>query len=197
MKNDTISSREKILETIRRGKPTPVARPQVKIPEFDFDPLDNFRQQLAVASGESHLFGSRSEALQWLRDRLKDAEGPVGSAVADFPTDTDIRQIADPHQAHVLYASVAESPLGVGETGSVWLDDKVLGTPAAAVLCLHLYVLLDRNNIVSGIPQAYEHLPIGSTPYGAFFTGPSATADIEAVHITGAQGELSLDVLIY
>lgn len=35
------------------------------------------------------------------------------------------------------------------------------------------------------------------TQYGSFFTGPSATADIEAVHITGAQGPLAMTVLLY
>ena len=45
--------------------------------------------------------------------------------------------------------------------------------------------------------DAYNFIDLKNNQYGSFFTGPSATADIEAIHITGAQGEISLTVFLY
>ena len=60
-----------------------------------------------------------------------------------------------------------------------------------------LFIFLDSNDIKSGLHEAYAGLNLAEHQYGSFFTGPSATADIEAVHITGAQGPLALTVMIY
>ena len=87
--------------------------------------------------------------------------------------------------------------MGVGETGSVWVTDESLGGAACALFSTDLYLLLDSRKVVDGIHTAYSQLDIRKAAYGSFFTGPSATADIEAVHITGAQGEISLTVLLY
>ena len=101
--------------------------------------------------------------------------------------------------------------MGVGETGSVWVTDRSLGIAGAGLLTLNLVLLLERSRILPSIHDAYAALqpgsstaatlnpelrPLSETAYGSFFSGPSATADIEAVHITGAQGPLSLTVLL-
>jgi len=64
-------------------------------------------------------------------------------------------------------------------------------------LSRHLFIFLDSSKIVHGLHEAYASLNLREHQYGSFYTGPSATADIEAVHVTGAQGPLSLTVLLY
>lgn len=87
--------------------------------------------------------------------------------------------------------------MGIGETGSVVVDARSLGQASNGLLALNLYLLLDREKIVDGLQATYGSLDLSGYQYMAFFSGPSATADIEAVHITGAQGPLSLTVLLY
>ena len=68
---------------------------------------------------------------------------------------------------------------------------------ANGLFAINLYLLLDHNKIVDGLQDAYAMMDLSQVQYSSLFSGPSATADIEAVHITGAQGPVSLTVLLY
>jgi L-lactate dehydrogenase complex protein LldG len=64
------------------------------------------------------------------------------------------------------------------------------------LLAKHLIIVLREQNLVGNMHEAYRRAELGRQQYGVFMTGPSATADIEAVHVSGAQGALSLTVLL-
>lgn len=190
------SSREEILARIRAGKPAPVPHPGVKLYSVPGDPVDNFVEKLKAADGDAVFFESRADAIAWLVEKIN-GEKVIFSAVDDMTGNLPLEKIADPHAANIIDVCVADGVLGVGETGSVWVDNETLKVAAAALFSTDLYLLLDRREIVDGLHEAYRRVNLGSRQYGAFYTGPSATADIEAVHVTGAQGEISLTVLLY
>lgn len=191
-------ARADILSRIRQGKPTPLPHPDVPIFPFPGDTITNFETNLKNFSGELMRFGSRADAVDWIRKNLISDGRTVFSSVEELdgltkkPSD-----YPDPHDANVIGITIGEGIVGVGETGSVFVTDKSLGLPAAALFCTDLYLLLDHNAIVPSIQEAYDILDLRAHRYGSFYSGPSATADIEAVHITGAQAELSLTVLLY
>lgn len=191
------SSRDIILGRVRRSLPCPVGHPEVPIYTVDGDPIENFKAHLESFDGKLVSFASRDEAMGWLRVHI-DTEGKkVYSSVSDFRGNVSDAEVADPHAAHIVDICVANGLLGVGETGSVYVTDESLGLAACALFSTDLYLLLDREKIVDGIHTAYRQIDLTANRYGAFFTGPSATADIEAVRVTGAQGEISLTVLLY
>ena len=192
-----MTSREAILGRIRAAHREDTPHPEVKMYEVPGDALANFERKLRGFDGQSMRFGSRAEALEWLGSKINVGEQVIFSLLPDFKGNISAEELADPHAANVVQVCVGEGELGVGETGSVWVTDRSLGIVAAALFCTDLYLLLDSRKIVGGLHEAYKSVGFGSTHYGAFYTGPSATADIEAVHITGAQGEISLTVLLY
>ncbi|MGL5691736.1 MAG: LutC/YkgG family protein [Bacteroidales bacterium] len=196
MDNNLNNSREFILSSIRNGKPQHVALPDVPLYSYSGDLVEGFRTHLTEFDGKFQEFSNRSEAIEWLQSHL-DSGKNIFSNIADFRGTVSSDSFNDPHLAHIVDICVAEGVLGVAETGSVWVNDEVLGVSAAALFSTDLYLLLDRSNLVDGLHAAYKLLNIKQHQYGAFYTGPSATADIEAVHITGAQGEISLTVLLY
>jgi L-lactate dehydrogenase complex protein LldG len=61
-------------------------------------------------------------------------------------------------------------------------------------LSQHLVVLLDSNEIVADMHEAYARVRLERTAYGCFMMGPSATGDIEATIVHGAQGVRSLNL---
>lgn len=194
----TESSRERILARVRSAvKETDFPLPEVPNFAVAGDPVANFIGKLEGFDGKALRFASRAEAIEWLRGNINFDGKTVFSALPDFRGNFTSDDVADPHAAAAIDVCVGEVLLGVGETGSVWVTDEAVGKAACALMSTDLYLLLDGSRIVDGIHTAYSMLDIRSTPYGSFFTGPSATADIEAVHITGAQGEISLTVLIY
>jgi L-lactate dehydrogenase complex protein LldG len=62
------------------------------------------------------------------------------------------------------------------------------------VLSQHLIVLLDPEQIVPDMHEAYRRVRLNETAFGCFMMGPSATADVEATLVHGAQGARSLNI---
>lgn len=191
------SSRDEILNRLRAINHTDVAHPEVKRYSWPGVAIENFKKKLSAFDGKYMEFASREEAVKWLRDNIDVIKKNVYSAVADFDGNIDNTQVSDPHKAHIVDICVAEGCFGVGETGSVWVTDASLGEPACALFSTDLYLFLPKSKVLPSLQEAYDKIQLGTTSYGSYFTGPSATADIEAVHITGAQGEISLTVLLY
>lgn len=190
-------SREAILSRVRAAKIGSTEHPAVKKYSFPGDATDNFENMVEKFDGRVQRFDSRKDAISYLEDIIDQNRLTVFSSAEGYEGNIRLNDISDPHLANVVNVCVTEGILGVGETGSVWVTDESLGLTAAALFSTDLYILLDAKKIVDGIHQAYDHIDLRAHRYGAFYSGPSATADIEAVHITGAQGEISLTVLLY
>ncbi len=66
---------------------------------------------------------------------------------------------------------VIRSPLGVAETGVVWLTEADLVVNAFGVSSRHLIVLLDPAAIVPTMHDAYARIFLAGSPYGVFMPG--------------------------
>ncbi|MCM1093585.1 MAG: LUD domain-containing protein [Lachnospiraceae bacterium] len=190
-------SRQIILDTIRRSTHGDFPLPDVPSFAIPGDAVENFISNLESFDGKAVTLASRQDAIKWLEKNIRADEKIIFSALNDFSGNFPIKNVEDPHNAHVIDICIGEGKLGVGESGSVWVTDTSLGKAACALMSTDLYLLLDRTLIVPGMHEAYRKINLRAEPYGSFFSGPSATADIEAVRVTGAQGEISLTVLIY
>ncbi|MCM1310605.1 MAG: lactate utilization protein [Bacteroides sp.] len=188
-----MNTRNEILNKLRTSGRELIARPQIHFPKVAGDAIKNFAAKLTAFDGRAILFPSREDAIAWFEGTIDRNRHKIYSSVPGVES----LSFTDPHAANVVDVCLTEGLLGVGETGSVWVTDKSLGLTAAALFCTDLYLLLDSTKIVDGIHTAYRTINPAATPYGSFFTGPSATADIEAIHISGAQAYTSLTVLLY
>ena len=192
--------------TPQEAAPTPKAvgaasfpLPDVPMYPWPGDPLAGFISHLEGFDGKAVKFATRAEALRWLatQPEMAPSQNAVYSTLDDVTGNFGEKDLTDLRNAEKINTCVTEAEMGVGEMGSVWVTDRKLRHPACALMSRHLFVLLDASKIVGGLHQAYARLSLRNQQYGSFFTGPSATADIEAVHITGAQGPLSMTVLLY
>ena len=118
----------------------------------------------------------------------------VCSAVPEISGTRRIEDISDPHELADVDVGVVRAQFGVAESGAVWLTQEDLGLAALAFLSQHLIVLLDPEQIVPDMHEAYARVRLDETAYGCFMMGPSATADVEATLVHGAQGPRSLNV---
>lgn len=192
------SSRDRIMARIRAGRErhAEVGLPDVPMYDIKGDKVENFIAKLESFDGKAVRVPTRGDALRWLAENLETDGKTVYSAVAGFKGNFEVDSTTDPHSANVVDICVANGILGVGETGSIWVTEESLGLTACALFSTDLYLLLEVDKIYSGLHQAYAALNLANGRYGAFYSGPSATADIEAVHITGAQGEISLTAIL-
>jgi L-lactate dehydrogenase complex protein LldG len=188
-------SREAILAAIRQNlPPQQVSRPQIPAFPGPDRPLRLlFEEHLTKAGATAHPVGSPAEATATLTALFPSAQ-VVCSAVPEIAGTRRIEEIHDPHELADVDVGVMRAQFGVAESGAVWVTQEDLVVDALAFLSQHLVVLLDPSDIVSQMHEAYRRVRLDETAYGCFMAGPSATADIEATLVHGAQGARSLNV---
>jgi L-lactate dehydrogenase complex protein LldF len=107
-----------------------------------------------------------------------------------------------PRMAQADWAPMAGTAVTVAlgaipETGSVLVDS---GAGPGAVLAFRAgkqIVLLPRNSSRLSLAQALEYVRDRGPGLVSWLTGPSRTADIEKVLVLGAQGPLTLEIVLY
>ncbi|MDE6086737.1 MAG: LUD domain-containing protein [Muribaculaceae bacterium] len=196
--DNTLNARDRILARVRANRPRSYAHPKIPVYAIAGDPLENFISHVEGFDGKVIQVNSRGEAISWLKENLTPSPSYlVLSAVEEYTGNVTADQIKKPADAEKLSACIGEGILGIGETGSVLVTPESFGQMANGLFTRNLYLLLEKNKITDGLQDAYAHMDLSKIQYSSLFSGPSATADIEAVHITGAQGPVSLTVLLY
>ena len=192
---DSIISREAILKHIRVFAPDQrVEHP--KVPPFQRKNIalkPEFELLLKQAGGETHDVSSRAEALTKLAELHPHAR-VICSAVPEIAGTRDIHEVDDPHELADVDVGIVRAQFGIAENGAVWLTDQDLVVDALGFLSQHLIVLLDPEQIVADMHEAYRRVQLNKAAFGCFMMGPSATGDIEATIVHGAQGPRSLNV---
>jgi len=192
------SSRRAILNAIRYSNfflPKQEAEPP-KIPVFqraDTPLKPEFELHLQKAGGAAHDVGSMAEAEAILK-ALHPGAKVICSAVPEITGTRSASEVNDPHELADVDVGIVRAQFGVAESGAVWLTQEDLIVDALGFLSQHLIVLLDPNEIVSDMHAGYRRVRLDKTAFGCFMMGPSATADVEATLVHGAQGARSLNL---
>jgi L-lactate dehydrogenase complex protein LldG len=190
-----MSSRDLILERVRRNQPSPVALPD--IPSFGTaspDTTAGFIAALTRMGGTWVDPPARGSLDTFLFERYPSAR-VICSATPEVRGTRRIADVKSPQELDDVDVGVVRAAFGVAETGSVWLSEAEFGVNALGFLSQHLVVLLDPGAIVGNLHDAYRHPGFFEARYAVLMTGPSATADIEGVLVRGAQGIRTLTVI--
>ena len=189
------TSRETILDAIRNNLPKQrIEHPGVADFPWRGGSLKSaFQQHLEEAGGAAHDIASATEASAKLA-ALHPKTKVVCSAVPEIAGSRRIENLLDPHELADVDVGIVRAGFGVAENGAVWLTEQDLVVNALAFLSQHLIVLLDPEQIIPYMHEAYRRVRLDETSYGCFMMGPSATADVEATLVHGAQGARSLSI---
>ena len=191
----TTSSRETILNAIRTNLPKQrVDYPRIPAFKHASTPLKpEFAIHLQKAGGVAHDIASVTEAEAMLKT-LHPGAKVICSAVPEITGTRRVSEVHDPHELADVDVGIVRAQFGVAESGAVWLTQEDLVVDALGFLSQHLIVLLDPNEIVPDMHAAYRRVRLNETAFGCFMMGPSATADVEATLVHGAQGARSLNL---
>lgn len=159
-----MNSKEAILQALRDAAPQPFPKPDLSALKADSLRYPDNRIQFCRA-----LAGSGGKTASLLA-----GEDPVKAAQAMFPDTDDI--------------AVVEGVFGVAENGCIWLCEPENMPRLDYFVHEALVILLDPEEIVANMHDAYDRLGEQTTGYGIFISGPSKTADIEQALVFGAHG---------
>jgi len=92
---------------------------------------------------------------------------------------------------------LTSATLAIAETGTIVLQDAPgQGRRAVTLLPDYHLCVVDAANIVQTVPEAMALLQATAHKATTFFSGPSATADIEMTRIKGVHGPRFVDVIL-
>ena len=190
-----MTDRESILAKVARNRPSGEHKLPA-IPRFlqpkEGGRLATFLRNFAAMGGSVVTGSPETDTIERVKEKLSGAV--ICSAVPEIGGNRRLDNVVRPRDLADVDVAIVRALLGVAETGSVLFTEDELAVNTLAYLAQHLVVLLDPDDIVSGLQDAYDRPEFHRADYAVFHTGPSATGDIEGVLILGAQGVRSLTI---
>ena len=189
------STREHILEKVKNNRPRGEFQyPSIPVFEKSNKPiLEEFKENLVLGAGTWYNVKDKSEAEDLIR-KIYPAAKVICSATPEIEGNKDLNGILNPHDLNDVDVGVVRAEFGVSETGMVWLTEQDFKINALGFLSQNLVILLKPDQLVRDMYEAYIRVNFQENNYGCFMLGPSATADIGAYMVHGAQGARSLTV---
>jgi L-lactate dehydrogenase complex protein LldG len=181
-------SRDKILNSIKLNKPE-----SIQLKSFTFD---NSADNMLAEFHESvkSVGGNVLELAGFNLEKNFPSAKNILSKVDGYKSDVDPDN-APLEILKTLDLAILQGEFGVAENGAVWLPEESMGQRMVPFIAEHLVIFLKSSEIVSTMHDAYNR--INKLPdYGVFISGPSKTADIEQTLVLGAQGPLSLNIVL-
>jgi L-lactate dehydrogenase complex protein LldG len=191
------SARETILARLERARPPAVAAPgPMTPPPPAADQAGTLRTRVEEAGGRFEIVSrvGGPGGVPWPVDLADTAH--IYSALPEVESrgvglDASRNRDLDPLSLCVLRAEFA-----VVENGAVWHVPSRPRDRAAALLATHLVMVVDANELVPTLHEAYERIDLRGNHFGWFVCGPSKTADIEQALVLGAHGPKTMMLVL-
>ncbi|MBF4507813.1 LUD domain-containing protein [Flavobacterium sp. JLP] len=193
-----MSSKAEILKKIKQNQPDFVTDlPNLNaLGSEQFDVLQTYKTVLKNIGGDFVEVASYTEIIDFLKNNYSLEKRiismiPELSEIANLDWTND-----DAHSLENVELTIIKAHIGVAENSALWVTDDLLGQRVSPFIAQYLAIIVDKNNILPTMHQAYEHIANQEYGFGTFIAGPSKTADIEQSLVLGAHGARGLVVFL-
>ena len=199
IKTDKKMGRESILNSIKQNKPDLVMLPEIDLNVFaeDLNLLETFKSNVQAVGGRlveldkienlaseiTKLYPNATKTVSTLDDSV--VEGTIS-----------ITKDTDPHSLENIDLAIVKGEFGVAENGSVWISEDVFPIRVLPFITNDLVLVVSKNDLCENMHTAFQKIAERNRTFGLFISGPSKTADIEQCLVIGAQGAMSLTVVL-
>ena len=191
----TKMKKEELLNKLRRNVVRQFDMPNKPVDGIVYSDVTNQFVEMSKTVGAKVLEVKSSDDLNSvIRETYPNAKifaSSINGIEADLNPDT-IASVADLNGTDV---GIIQGELGVAENGCVWIP-QTMKERAVCFISEELVILLDKDNIVSNMHEAYKRIQMPHYGYGVFISGPSKTADIEQALVMGAQAARGVTVIL-
>ena len=191
-----MTSREYILSQIRDSRRQSVDMPDLtSINPVEYqDRIEKFMRTVEQVGGHAVLLDAGADVNAELRNIYPSAK-VIASSLSYIDADKDPDMVAEASELADVDLGVVEGRIAVAENGCVWVP-QTMKERAVMFISQSLAIVVDRNDIVSNMHEAYSMIKIPDFGYGCFISGPSKTADIAQALVMGAQAAREVTVVI-
>ena len=192
-----MNSRDNILAQIKKNKPSELPLPDTFFVTREVGgEVKRFIEVLQSIGGKVEQVNNLQAVQDYLQQQSAQGHEVVNGVTGIYPNNLAQYTDSDALAVEAVHTVVLKGALGVAENGSVWLSEEAMGNRLLPFICQELVVVVEPENIVADMHQAYQKITIDTDGYGVFIAGPSKTADIEQSLVIGAHGPLAMTVYL-
>lgn len=190
-----MGSREAILQAVQENKPS-----FTDLPTIDHslairypDKVQQFIQTMETAGAQVFYKNSQQHLLEDIQETKANGKFVIDLLEGENAGDWKNMNASELESLDTCYI---RGLLGVAENAAVWVTEKQMTNRLLPFICQHLVLVLNSNDIVNHMHEAYNQIDANAEGFGTFIAGPSKTADIEQNLVIGAHGARSLRVYL-
>ncbi|MDD2886352.1 MAG: LUD domain-containing protein [Aliarcobacter sp.] len=184
-----MTSKEKILKNIKDNN---VVK-SVKLPSYEsfgikFDnKFETFSTMLESVGGKALVI--EKDKLDETIKTLYPNEQQIACNI-DYCTlgNFDANSFTDVHDLKDIDLAIVKGNFAIAENGAIWMKNEDNRHRALYFIAQNIVIVIDENELLNNMHEAYERINFENSGYGVFISGPSKTADIEQSLVIGAHG---------
>ena len=187
-----MSSRDLILNKIRESN----AVDEVPLPNIDNigitfeNKIEKFQEIIQTVGGTAIV--SNPEDLDKVINELYPNVKLISNNVKECSLGNfDSNEQENPSDLKEIDVAIVKGEFAVAENGAVWLKNPTNKHRVLYFIAQNIVIIVNKNDIVNNMHEAYEKIDFEEAGYGTFVSGPSKTADIEQALVIGAHGPKS------
>ncbi len=192
-----MSNREKILAAVKNNQPVLQLLPDLStldVIEYA-DKFLQFSTVLTTIGGTVVEIKNTNEIIEYVKTNFTGNKNYI-TTLPQLEEFKLLDENLDPHTLENIEVAIVAAQFGVAENGSVWLTGDEIKIRALPFICEHLAVLLNKNDLLNNMHEAYNLIGSANYDFGVFIAGPSKTADIEQSLVLGAHGPKTMTVFV-
>lgn len=190
--------RSSILKSIKEHKPTLISLPEINVNAFEetVDLLETFKNNVASVGGNVKELDHIQDLDFEIKNRYPNAKRIFSQIPESVLGNVQVSEQTKPQDLENLDLAILKGVFGVAENGAVWISDEQFSIRILPFITNDLVLVLQKKDLCLHMHQAYKMIANRTRTFGLFISGPSKTADIEQCLVIGAQGAMSLTILL-
>lgn len=190
--------RAEILKSVKENKPALLPLPEINLNEFqeDIDLLAAFKEKVAMVGGSIIELDATMDVDIEIQKKYPAAKDIVCCTSKSNLGTVSISNKTNPHDLESIHLAIIEGAFGVVENGAIWISENEFPVRVLPFITNDLVIVLSKEKLCENLHEAYKLIADRERTFGFFIAGPSKTADIEQCLVIGAQGAMSLTVIL-
>lgn len=191
-----MGNKDSILSNLRRNVRETYDKPDLSFGKLFYpDTVTAFIHTATNAAGASVIEMKEGDDINDLIQRVYPDAKTIASNVDGVKADRNPDTVRSPHELDGTDVSVVSGTVACAENACIWVP-QTMKERAVCFICEYLVIIIDRENIVNNMHEAYARIEMPEKGFGTFISGPSKTADIEQALVYGAQSFCGVTIII-